>query len=188
VHTDEGVSIHDVPAQQLRRLPVTTNRAGVVTLDAALEATAPPTAMRAQTTNAQPVPQAVARPHAPNDATDGDAQPEIRPGLRRIAVRSLNRIVIVPVAQIVRLEADDNYVRIWADRMYLHKETLTRLVANLDPTRFQRVHRSHAINLESVRELRPLLHGEYRIVMIDGTEITSGRSYTRALRQAFELE
>lgn len=111
-----------------------------------------------------------------------------RAWLRRIAVRSLNRIVIVPVAQIIRLEADDNYVRIWADRMYLHKETLTRLVANLDPTRFQRVHRSHVVNLEGVRELRPLLHGEYRIVMIDGAEITSGRSYTRAIRQAFELD
>src|SRR3982750_2114005 len=67
--------------------------------------------------------------------------------LARIAVRSMNRIVIVQVADIIRLEAEDNYVRIWADRPYLHKETLTRLVSRLDPGTFLRVHRSHAVNL-----------------------------------------
>jgi two-component system LytT family response regulator len=110
-----------------------------------------------------------------------------RTWLQRIAVRSLNRIVIVPVQTIVRLAAEDNYVRIWADRPYLHKETLTRLVAALDPLRFLRVHRSHAINLDTVRELHPQAHGEYLIVLRDGTEITSGRSYRVEVRRAFEL-
>ena len=53
--------------------------------------------------------------------------------LVRIAVRSMNRIVIVQVADIIRLEAEDNYVRIWTDRPHLHKETLTGLMARLDP-------------------------------------------------------
>jgi len=55
------------------------------------------------------------------------------PRLTRIAVKSVSKIVIVPVASIVRLEAEDNYVRLWADRAYLHKETLTGLMARLDP-------------------------------------------------------
>src|SRR4051812_49094389 len=50
---------------------------------------------------------------------------------RRIAVRAIGRIVIVPVETIVRLEAQDNYVRIWAERTLLHKETLTALCARL---------------------------------------------------------
>jgi LytTr DNA-binding domain len=99
------------------------------------------------------------------------------PYLTRIAVRSLARIVIVPVHDIVRLEAEDNYVRIWADRAYLHKVTLTGLCARLDPHEFLRMHRSHAVNLRLVRELHPLLHGEFRIVLANGTDITSGRSY-----------
>ena len=107
--------------------------------------------------------------------------------LTRIAVRSLARIVIVPVHEIVRLEAEDNYVRIWAERAYLHKETLTSLVARLDPREFLRVHRSHAVNLRLVRELHPLLHGEFRIVLSNGTEITSGRSYRLPIQRAFGL-
>ena len=107
--------------------------------------------------------------------------------LNRISVRSVNRIVIVQVASIIRLEAEDNYVRIWADRLYLHKDTLTGLVAELDPAMFLRVHRSHAVNLQLVRELRPQLHGEYSIVLSDGTEITSGRSYRSAIQAVFGL-
>jgi two-component system LytT family response regulator len=107
--------------------------------------------------------------------------------LTRIAVKSVSRIVIVPVADIVRLEAEDNYVRLWADRPYLHKETLTRLVGELDPAEFLRVHRSHAVNIQSVRELRPLLHGEYLLVLGNGVEITSGRSYRAAIQLAFGL-
>lgn len=107
--------------------------------------------------------------------------------LDRIAVRSTNRIVIVQVDSIVRLEAEDNYVRIWADRLYLHKDTLNGLVAKLDPSRFLRVHRSHAINIRLVRELRPQLHGEYSIVLFDGTEITSGRSFKSQVQHAFGL-
>ena len=109
------------------------------------------------------------------------------PYLARIAVRSLARIVIVPVHDIVRLEAEDNYVRIWAERAYLHKETLTGLCARLDPRDFLRVHRSHAVNLRLVRELHPLMHGEFRIVLANATEITSGRSYRQAIQRAFGL-
>jgi two-component system LytT family response regulator len=115
-------------------------------------------------------------------ARDGAA-----PYLTRIAVRSLNRLVIVPVSSIIRLEAEDNYVRIWADRPYLHKDTLTGLVAKLDPARFLRVHRSHAVAIDAVRELHPQLHGEYLIVLCDGTEITSGRSYKTKVQDAFGL-
>ena len=121
-------------------------------------------------------------------APDNDApsqSPSTDGYLTRIAVRSLARIVIVPVHDIVRLEAEDNYVRIWADRAYLHKETLTGLCARLDPGEFLRVHRSHAVNLRLVRELHPLLHGEFRIVLTNGTEITSGRSYRQAIQRAF---
>jgi two-component system, LytTR family, response regulator len=111
-----------------------------------------------------------------------------RPGwLTRIPVRSMNRIVIVPVMDIVRLEAEDNYVRIWADRPYLHKETLTGLILRLDPAEFLRVHRSHAVNIRLVRELRPQLHGEYVIKLTDGTELTSGRSYRGRIQDAFGL-
>jgi len=118
----------------------------------------------------------------PMPVVAGDTYP-----LTRIAVKSVNRIAIVQVASIIRLEAEDNYVRLWAERPYLHKETLTGLMARLDPLEFLRIHRSHAVNVRFVRELRPLLHGEYQIVLSDGTELTSGRSFRAAIQAMFGL-
>ena len=113
----------------------------------------------------------------------GGAQAQVT----RIAVKSVNRIVIVQVGDIVRIEAEDNYVRLWAERPYLHKETLSGLVARLSPLDFLRVHRSHAINVQCVRELRPKLHGEYLIVLSDGTEVTSGRGFRAPIQSMFGL-
>jgi two-component system, LytTR family, response regulator len=110
-----------------------------------------------------------------------------QPWVTRIAVKSVNRIVIVQVADIIRIEAEDNYVRLWAERPYLHKETLTGLVARLSPQHFLRVHRSHAVNIQFVRELRPQLHGEYLIVLSDATELTSGRGFRTSIQAMFGL-
>lgn len=109
------------------------------------------------------------------------------PPLERVAVRSLDRIVIIPVHVITRLEAEDNYVRIWADRMYLHKETLGKLCERLDPRQFLRVHRSHAVRIDCVRELVPRMHGEFLLRLANGVEVVSGRSFRTAIRDAFEL-
>jgi len=125
--------------------------------------------------------------------TEDDVEVPVRespaegPYLTRIPVRSINRIVIVQVPEIRRLEAEDNYVRIWTDRPYLHKETLTGLMERLDPRDFLRVHRSHAVNIRVVRELRPQVHGEYVLILDDGTELSSGRSYRARIQHAFGL-
>ena len=125
-------------------------------------------------------------PRYPIDVGPGQPKRTAR-ALSRIAVKSVNRIVIVQVTDIVRIEAEDNYVRLWADRPYLHKETLSGLMNRLDPTMFLRVHRSHAVNISAVRELRPMLHGEYLIMLANGTAITSGRSFRSAIQDAFGL-
>jgi two-component system LytT family response regulator len=116
----------------------------------------------------------------------------LRPGplahyAKRIAVRLVNRIAIVPVEEILRFEAEDNYVRIWADGPYLHRETLTGLCARLDPTLFLRIHRSHAVSLRVLRELRPRPHGEFNLVLCDGTELRSGRSYRKQIEATLGL-
>src|SRR5437773_1755422 len=70
-------------------------------------------------------------PRYPIEVGPGRGDGATRP-LTRIAVKSVNRIVIVQVHEIIRIEAEDNYVRLWADRPYLHKETLSGLMSRLD--------------------------------------------------------
>jgi len=118
---------------------------------------------------------------------EAEVAPAPRAPAVRIVVRSVGRVVIVPVHGIMRLEACDNYVRICADCAYLHKETLHGLIARLDPAAFVRVHRSHAVNVAFVRELQPQVHGEYTITLADGARVSSSRSYRAQVQQAFGL-
>jgi two-component system, LytTR family, response regulator len=105
----------------------------------------------------------------------------------RLAIRWQRRIVIVPIASIVRLEACDDHVLVCADRPYRHRETLTDLCARLPPGTMLRVHRSHAISVAAVRELHPRHHGEYALSLADGSTVVSGRAYRSAIEAAFDL-
>ena len=96
----------------------------------------------------------------------------------RLAIRSGARIAFVRTADIDWLGAADNYVEVHvgAETHLLH-ETLNALETRLDPARFLRIHRSRIVSVDRVRELRSMPHGEYEIVLHDGTRLSSGRSY-----------
>ena len=106
---------------------------------------------------------------------------ELRPERRfpkRLLVPSEDRSVFVDVADIVRLEADGNNVRIVTPRGTLAmRSTLESLEAKLDPEHFARVHRSHVVNLDAIKEIQPWFHGDRQIVMRDGTTVTWSRRY-----------
>ncbi len=74
--------------------------------------------------------------------------------LSRIPVYRHNRIMLVDVKEIGRLEGDGHYTTIigTADR-YLSSLSLTVLESRLDPAHFLRVHRSHIVNLDYVTEI-----------------------------------
>ncbi len=112
---------------------------------------------------------------------------EARDSHQRLAIRWQRRIVIVPLASIVRIEACDNHVLICADRPYRHRETLSDLCARLPAGTLLRVHRSHAINVAAVRELAPRHHGEYALSLNDGSVVVTGRAFKAHVEAAFDL-
>jgi two-component system LytT family response regulator len=111
---------------------------------------------------------------------------ELRPApayADRLLVRTGNRLVPVAVAGIDWIEAADNYVRLHVGtERYALRETIRSLEARLDPRCFARVHRSSIVNLDRVREVRPLPSGDCTLVLAGGTELMLSRSW----REAFE--
>jgi two-component system LytT family response regulator len=67
------------------------------------------------------------------------------------------------------------------------RRSLKKLGEQLDPARFLRIHRSTIVNVDRVRELQPLFHGEYAVILKDGTELTSSRGLKRMLAQRFDV-
>ncbi len=100
----------------------------------------------------------------------------------RIPVRQGNAIVLVRPRDVDWIEAQGNYVLVHtAKATFTVRDTIRGIEAQLDPARFRRVHRSTIVNVEKIRELRPQAHGDYRVVLDGGTELTLSRSYRSAL-------
>lgn len=107
--------------------------------------------------------------------------------LERIAVKSNGRVLLLAVDEIDCIEAADNYVKLNAGReAHLLHATMNSLESRLDPQRFLRIHRSTIVNITRIRELYPMFHGEYRVILRNGTELTSGRSYRNRLQKLIE--
>ena len=102
--------------------------------------------------------------------------------LRRIVVREKEEIVLVDVEKVTHLVAEGNYVRVhWNGGSPLIRESLTNLEARLDQDKFVRIHRSTIVNVDAVGTLRPFSHGDYTVVLKNGTELRLSRRYTSAL-------
>ncbi len=67
--------------------------------------------------------------------------------------------------------------------------TLDELQARLDPAVFWRVHRSHLVNINKIKEIVPWFSRNFILRMKDakGTEIPVSRSQTRRLREYLKL-
>jgi two-component system LytT family response regulator len=102
--------------------------------------------------------------------------------LRRLVVPSGHRNVFVRTEQIDWIEAERNYVRLHVGgKAYLMRENVSHIASVLDPEKFSRIHRSTIVNIDRIQAVESLFHGDYQVVLQDGTKLTSGRSYRRNL-------
>lgn len=103
--------------------------------------------------------------------------------LPEIVLRDGSRTHLLRYGDIEWIEGAGTYVRIHeGERDRLVRTTLSRLAEELEPHGFFRIHRSSIVNLARVVELRHLSHGDYQVVLQDGTKLRLARSR----RDAFE--
>lgn len=109
-----------------------------------------------------------------------------REPLKRILVIENGRAVFVPVDRIDRIEADRNYVTLFADgARHRLRTTLATIGTRLDGAKFIQVNRSTIVRLDAVREINEWSHGDYRVTMLDGTQLTWSRRFRAAAERAF---
>jgi two-component system LytT family response regulator len=118
------------------------------------------------------------------EADAGALEPVVKgAGYRtRLGVKLAGRTTLLDVAEVDWVEAVGSCARVYAGRTRaLVRATLAELEESLDPRRFFRIHRSAIVNLERVRHLEHWSHGDYLVVLADGTELRLSRSRRHAL-------
>jgi two-component system LytT family response regulator len=103
--------------------------------------------------------------------------------LKRLAVRSAGKTIFVGVEEIDWIEAAENYVQLHAGRAeHLLHVTMNALEKSLDPDLFLRIHRSVIVNVRRIKELQPVMHGEYVVTLANGVRLQSGRIYNEKIK------
>jgi two-component system LytT family response regulator len=109
--------------------------------------------------------------------------------LERILVERDGRGVLLSLDQVDRIEADRNYVRLHSGgSVYPLRHAIGSLAERLDPARFLRLSRSEIVRLDAVREFQAWFHGDTKVILRDGTELTWSRRYRARQRPGFALD
>lgn len=106
----------------------------------------------------------------------------------RVVVKNHSEITIVPVEDILYIEAFDDYVKLFtSNKYYLKKKTMNYYEQVLDKTRFFRTHRSFMINLKELTRIEPLEKNTYVALLKNGKRIPLSRSGYAKLRETLGI-
>ena len=102
--------------------------------------------------------------------------------IRRLVVKTGGRIVFLKVEEIDWIEAAGNYLTLHVGTAsHLIRETMNDLESRLDPAQFLRIHRSTIVNIDRIREMQPLFHGDFTVILMTGTRLMLSRNYKSRL-------
>ena len=118
-------------------------------------------------------------------------QAHLQPDIGESAYRSHvmiplpDKSLAIPTAQIDLIEAERNYVRIHvAGTSYLLRASLNDLVTSLDPSVFRQANRSAVVRIGAIVEARQAGHGDVRVTLRQGQELTWSRRFREQMPQS----
>jgi two-component system LytT family response regulator len=100
-----------------------------------------------------------------------------------IAVKMGRRTVLLRAEDIDWIEASNRHVRLHVgSEVHVVRGTMKDMERRLDPSSFVRIHKSVIVNVDRVKELEALSHGEYTVTLRDGKRLRSGRVFGDRLK------
>ena len=100
----------------------------------------------------------------------------------RLIVKTGGKVLFLRSLDVEWVEAAGNYVRLHVGgESYLYRESMKNMETRLDGDQFVRIHRSAIVNLDRIRELQPWFHGEYVVILQDGTRLMASRVFSDRL-------
>jgi two-component system response regulator LytT len=109
----------------------------------------------------------------------------------QLALKVGDRFLLIHADEVVHASVEDDVITVATNSLSgtSNYRTLDELQARLDPGVFWRVHRSHLVNINKIREIVPWFSRNYILKMKDakGSEIPVSRSQTKRLREYLRL-
>jgi two-component system LytT family response regulator len=104
----------------------------------------------------------------------------------RLAIKDGSSITFVPVRDIDWVDAAGDYMCVHVQgKTHIMRTTMKELESKLDPSIFQRVHRSTIVNLERVEKVSSHINGEFHLTLSCGSSLKMSRSYKEKVKHFF---
>jgi two-component system, LytTR family, response regulator len=111
-----------------------------------------------------------------------------RPIATRLAVKCDGRVLFLRLEEIDWIEAVGDYVNLHVGpETHLLRARMSDMEKKLSGGRFFRIHRSTIVNLDRVKEFRPIHLGESAVVLRNGVKLAASRACAQNLQQALGI-
>lgn len=108
------------------------------------------------------------------------------PSVDRIFVKTNDKLLPVRIRDIDWIEACGKYVvlHVGAEE-HIIRDPLSSIEKRLPARRFRRTHRSRIVNIDSIKEVHPLFHGDSCVILKTGDQLPLSRSYRSQFSDLF---
>lgn len=104
--------------------------------------------------------------------------------LDRIVVKDRSKIHIIPVDQVIYIEAMDDYVLIHTDEgRFVKQKRMRYLEEVLNPSEFVRIHRSSIVKVNEIKELQQYEKESYVVILNNKTKLKVSKSGYKKLKE-----
>lgn len=101
----------------------------------------------------------------------------------RVVIKQGGRIYFLKTEEIDWVEGAGDYLTLHSgSQTHLIRETMGNFYATLDPQKFLRIHRSTIVNIERIKDIRPVYKGEYVITLTTGISLKASRGYRHQIQ------
>ncbi|MGZ8900015.1 MAG: LytR/AlgR family response regulator transcription factor [Limisphaerales bacterium] len=98
--------------------------------------------------------------------------------IERLTISSRGRILVIKTAEVDWVCSAGNYVEIHiGSTVHLMRASLGALRNKLPQNSFLRISRTSVVNLDRIKEIRPKTHGDYVVILQDGTLLNGSRNF-----------
>ena len=107
--------------------------------------------------------------------------------LQQLAVRSVGKVQMVSVDDVMWIASAGNYVELHLqDKVILHRVSLSYLEKHLNPRDFVRVHRTAMVRFSKISELQSQTDSGYVALLDNGDKVTVSQRYKDGLWQRMQ--
>lgn len=116
------------------------------------------------------------------------ANADLQEQLSRIVVKNGTSMTVIPVSEVLFIEAQEDYVMIYSEKgRFMKSQTMNFLEQHLPGSLFIRIHRSYIVNIEKIQRLEPYDKDTFTAIILPSHKLRISRTGYKKLKDTLRF-